>query len=77
MGASSSAPWWKGRVDFSVDAKPGANEGGQSNSEEGNDQSDVRSDLAGGSADDGLERKSVRFTEYSLSSSVVPRSEGV
>ena len=39
--------------------------------------SDVDSDVVEmGVDDDSMERKSARFTQYSLSSSVVPRSEG-
>ncbi|XP_064383556.1 protein LTV1 homolog isoform X2 [Halichondria panicea] len=66
---SSNAPWWKNRVDFSVDNGPRDN---QSDPEE-DDQSNASSDDANMS--DGAERKSTRFTQYSLSSSVVPRSE--
>ena len=41
------------------------------------DPSDVDSDVVEmGVDDDAMERKSARFTQYSLSSSVVPRSEG-
>lgn len=52
-----------------MDNGPTAN---QSDPEE-DDQSNASSDDANMS--DGAERKSIRFTQYSLSSSVVPRSE--
>lgn len=67
MRASGDGSWWRTR--FDVDSTDREHMIG--------DSSDVDSDIADQDLDDdALERKSARFTLYSLSSSVVPRSEG-
>ena len=76
MTPAIGSPWWKTRVDFNVDDIERNHEAAtsdQSGSVEGG-SSDVDSEM--GVDNDVMERKSARFTQYSLSSSVVPRSEG-
>lgn len=62
-------PWWLHRGDFEVNNKP-------NNGSEG--LYDVVSD-GDSQSNDGqcCDRKTARFTEYSMTSSVIPRSEGM
>ena len=65
------SPWWVGRGDFSqpgLGGTPGVGSGEE-------ELSDVSSGRAGGSGGRGR-RRVAQFTEYSITSSVVPRSEG-
>ena len=70
--------WWKARGDFEhtrPSDKPGGRATG-SDYEDGSVSSRENSTL--GSLDAGqLEKRTAHFTEYSMSSSVVPRSEGL
>ena len=64
------SPWWVGRGDFSqpgLGSSPGVGSGDE-------ELSDVSSGRADGSG--GRRKKTAQFTEYSITSSVVPRSEG-
>ena len=62
------SPWWAGRGDF---AHPGL---GSASGVRDEELSDVSSGRAGGSSQ--RKKGAAQFTEYSITSSVVPRSEG-
>ena len=73
-------PWWTDRVDFDC-AKPtlGRSSDFDEDDEDSNDLASTSSAVGsdtGNLQDDILEKKTARFTEYSMTSSVVPRSEG-
>ena len=63
---NTSEPWWLQRTDFksNEDAIQLA------------DEHDDNSDHSGYDLEEENERRTARFTEYSMTSSVVPRSEG-
>ena len=63
------APWWSGREDFSHSGLGGTHRSGVGDQEE-------RSDVSSGRGDGSDQRRTAQFTEYSITSSVVPRSEG-
>ena len=69
------SPWWSGRGDFSQPGLGGAPRAGPGDEE----LSDVSSGGADGSGTCGGGRRvrAAQFTEYSITSSVVPRSEGI
>ena len=72
---SDTTPWWKGRGDF-VHARPleEITEGVEgAGSVSGGEGSTLGSMECG---HQGLEKRAARFTEYSMTSSKVPRSEG-
>ena len=74
-GDSDGAPWWAGRGDFTHPAlKPSAAHSDRSDPGGGEDHSDVSSGDMGRRGVCG--KKTVQFTEYSMTSSIVPRSEG-
>ena len=67
-GDGGGSPWWTGRGDFAhpeLGSAPGVRD-------------EELSDASSGRADGSSERKkgAAQFTEYSITSSVVPRSEG-
>ena len=67
------SPWWAGRGDFSQPGLGGAHRAGPGlDDEELSDVSSGRADGSGGMR----RRRAAQFTEYSITSSVVPRSEG-
>ena len=75
-GDSDSTPWWAERGNFSHPGLgPPTADGDRSDvSDEG------RSDMSsGGVGRQGLssQKRAAQFTEYSITSSVVPRSEGI
>ena len=69
------APWWTGRGDFS---QPGQSRGfPTSGPGSGFDDEELSDVSSGGGDESGQGRKrTAQFTEYSITSSVVPRSEG-
>lgn len=75
--ASDDSCWWKGRADFEH-SRP--SEGSlESSSDDEVDSVSSGRDSTLGSLDgmcDQSEKRTARFTEYSMTSSVIPRSEG-
>ena len=72
-------PWWQARGDFHLPAEhEGDSDSSQSDSAQMSDsQSDASEDEGGAMPEfEDAERKTARFTEYSISSSVVPRNDG-
>ena len=69
-------PWWTGRGDFEVSIP----RSGSSDCEASGDMSGEESSSTLGSLDcfhgDRSEKRAAQFTQYSMTSSVVPRSEG-
>ncbi len=73
-------PWWKGRGDFEP-SRPKAGVDGESSGEgeesggEG-EESSTQGSMDCVPDDDRMEKRVAQFTQYSMTSSVVPRSEG-
>ena len=74
-GGGEAMPWWQSRGDFhlSADHTGDSNSSQSDSAQETDSQSDASKDE--GEFED-AERKTARFTEYSISSSVVPRNDG-
>ena len=79
-GTSGDAPWWRDRVDFECsELKPGrvsGSDGDSTDHDPSSTPSKALSDI-GSLLEDYSEKKKAQFSEYSMSSSVVPRSEGL
>ena len=74
-GDSDGAPWWTGRGDFTHPSLGPSTANGDRSDLGGDNHSDVSS---GDVERHGVcGKKTAQFTEYSMTSSIVPRSEGI
>lgn len=63
-------------MDFELSRPSAGTDGDEASGEESGGEGSTLGSLGCACPDDGLDKKAAQFTQYSMTSSVVPRSEG-